>query len=97
MTGPLTENMARALEICYNSVPAPRLLILAGSDAISGGLFAESPALDRRFLDRYRVDLYIPGNPVHPLTFIDGIMTLLGHYERTRGRNFSRASMILKP
>ena len=88
MTGPLTENMARALEICYNSVPAPRLLILAGSDAISGGLFAESPALDRRFLDRYRVDLYIPGNPVHPLTFIDGIMTLLGHYQRTPWSEF---------
>ena len=82
LTGPLTENMARALEICYNSIPAPRILILAGSDAVSGGLFADSPALQRDFLDRYPVDLYIPGNPVHPLTFIDGIMTLLGHYRR---------------
>lgn len=82
VTGPLTENMARALEICYHSVPAPRLVILAGSDAVSGGLFAGSGALNRNFLDRFGVDLYIPGNPVHPLTFIDGVMTLLGHYRR---------------
>ncbi len=88
MTGPLTENMARALEICYNSVPAPRLLILAGSDAVSGGIFADSPALDRQFLERYQVDLYIPGNPVHPLTFIDGVMTLLGHYQRNPWSEF---------
>jgi Ni,Fe-hydrogenase III small subunit len=24
------------------------------------------------------VDLYVPGNPVHPLTFINGILHLLG-------------------
>ncbi len=82
ITGPITENMAVALEICYNSTPAPKLVILCGTDAVSGGLFADSPALNRSFLDRFGVDLYIPGNPVHPLAFIDGVMTLLGHWER---------------
>ncbi len=77
ITGPITVNMARALEICYQAVPDPKLVILAGTDAISGGIFAGSEALDRSFLSRYPVDLYIPGNPVHPLTFINGVLALL--------------------
>lgn len=77
ITGPITVNMAEALEICYHAVPDPKLVILAGTDAISGGIFAGSPALDRSFLSKYTVDLYIPGNPMHPLTFINGVLSLL--------------------
>ncbi|MDR2936468.1 MAG: NADH:ubiquinone oxidoreductase, partial [Rikenellaceae bacterium] len=51
ITGPITQNMALPLEICYNAIPDPKVVILAGSEAISGGLFAGSPAIDRRFLD----------------------------------------------
>ncbi|MDP4277736.1 MAG: NADH:ubiquinone oxidoreductase, partial [Bacteroidota bacterium] len=77
ITGPLSENMAEPLERCYQAVPSPKLLILVGVDAISGGIFAGSPALDRSFLSRHPIDLYVPGNPVHPLTFINGILSLL--------------------
>jgi Ni,Fe-hydrogenase III small subunit len=76
ITGPITKNMARPLQICYDAVPHPKIIILAGTDAISGGIFAGSSALDRSFLDKYPVDLYIPGNPVHPLTFINGVLDL---------------------
>ncbi len=77
ITGPITENMAEPLQICYDAVPDPKILILAGTDAISGGIFAGSPALDRRFLEKYPVDLYVPGNPIHPLTFINGVLELI--------------------
>ncbi len=77
VTGPITENMAIPLELAYNAVPDPKIVVLAGTDAISGGLFADSPALDRRFLERHPVDLYVPGNPAHPLTYIDGIRRLI--------------------
>ena len=77
ITGPITSNMAESLERCYHAVPNPKIVILAGVDAISGGIFADSPALNRKFLEKYRVDLYIPGNPVHPLTFINGVLDLL--------------------
>lgn len=77
ITGPISQNMAEALEICYQAVPKPRIIILAGTDAISGGIFTGSPALDRSFLDKYPVDLYLPGNPVHPLTFINGVLELI--------------------
>jgi Ni,Fe-hydrogenase III small subunit/NAD-dependent dihydropyrimidine dehydrogenase PreA subunit len=82
ITGPISENMAGALQICYDATPAPKLIILCGTDAISGGLFAGSPALNRSFLTRYPIDLYVPGNPVHPLTFINGVLELVGR----RGR-----------
>jgi Ni,Fe-hydrogenase III small subunit/NAD-dependent dihydropyrimidine dehydrogenase PreA subunit len=77
ITGPITVNMAEALQICHDAVPSPKIVVLAGTDAISGGLYNESPALNRAFLDKYRVDLYVPGNPAHPLTFINGILDLI--------------------
>lgn len=77
VTGPISKNMAEPLEICYNSVADPKVLIVAGVDAISGGVFADSPAVDRSFFDKHEPDLYLPGNPVHPLTFIDGVRKML--------------------
>ena len=77
ITGPITHNMAEALQICYDAVPSPKIIVLAGTDAISGGIFSASNALDRTFLDNHHVDLYVPGNPPHPLTFINGILDLI--------------------
>ncbi|MDP4265465.1 MAG: hypothetical protein Q8941_23270 [Bacteroidota bacterium] len=51
--------------------------MLAGTDAISGGIFETSPALNRNFLNKYKIDLYVPGNPIHPLTFINGVLQLI--------------------
>ncbi len=76
LTGPISKNMAEALQICWDAIPYPKFLILAGTDAISGGIFTGSPAIDRSFLDDKVVDLYVPGNPVHPLTFLNGILEL---------------------
>ncbi|MBW8326212.1 MAG: hypothetical protein K0M50_15710 [Prolixibacteraceae bacterium] len=76
ITGPITENMADALQICYDAVPEPKIIVLVGTDAISGGIHAGSSALDRSFPDKYPVDLYIPGNPAHPLTIINGLLDL---------------------
>lgn len=78
ITGPISVNMAEALQICYDAIPAPKLVIVLGTDAISGGIFQNSEALDRSFLSRYPVDLFVPGNPPHPLTFINGILDLIG-------------------
>ena len=74
ITGPISENMAYALENCYNSVPNPKIVILCGACAISGGVFHDSTELNREFLENYPIDLYIPGCPVHPLTFINAIL-----------------------
>jgi Ni,Fe-hydrogenase III small subunit len=79
ITGPVSENMAPALQICYDAVPAPKIIILAGTDAISGGIFKAGSALNREFLNNHHIDLFVPGNPPHPLTLINGILDLIGH------------------
>ena len=76
ITGPISENMAEPLQICYDATPEPKIVVLVGTDAISGGIHSGSNALDRSFLEKYPIDLYIPGNPAHPLTIINGLLDL---------------------
>ncbi|HJV68163.1 4Fe-4S dicluster domain-containing protein [Ideonella sp.] len=78
LTGPITRNMAEALQLCWDGMPDPKLVIAVGACAISGGCFAVSDAVDRRFLERFKPSLYVPGCPPHPLTFVCGILDLLG-------------------
>lgn len=78
ITGPISANMAPALEDAFMCTPDPKVVILAGSCAISGGVFQNSPALEREFLEKHKIDLYIPGCPVHPLTVVNGILNFMG-------------------
>lgn len=78
LSGPLTRNMSAALELTYAGMPDPKFVVAFGACAISGGPFAGSEALDRGFLERFRPSLYVPGCPPHPLTFVTGLMDLLG-------------------
>jgi len=80
VTGPITKNMVEPLRIAYDAIPEPKVFALCGIDAISGGLFADSRAINRSILKDIKVDLYIPGNPSHPLTIVNGILDL------TRGK-----------
>ena len=77
ITGPISENMAYALEDCYKSTPDPKIVILAGACAISGGIYQNASEINRAFLEKYNIDLYIPGCPVHPLTFINGVLDFI--------------------
>ncbi|WP_374569349.1 4Fe-4S dicluster domain-containing protein [Ideonella sp.] len=78
LTGPITRHMADALQLCWDGMPDPKLVIAVGACAISGSPFEGSPEIDRGLLERYRPSLYVPGCPPHPLTFISGILDLLG-------------------
>lgn len=78
LTGPISKGMAYALNNTYEAIPTPKALILVGACALSGGLFANAPAIDRSFLDDVPPALYIAGCPPHPLTVINGLLKLLG-------------------
>ena len=78
VTGTIVENSVEALRITIEAVPHPKILILAGVCAVSGGIFAESNAVNRSILDIYKPDLLVPGCPPHPLSFISGVLALTG-------------------
>jgi Ni,Fe-hydrogenase III small subunit/ferredoxin len=78
LTGPITRNMTDALQLCWDGMPDPKLVIAVGACAISGSPFEGSPAVERSFLQRFEPTLYVPGCPPHPLTFVCGVLDLLG-------------------
>ncbi|MEI7812096.1 MAG: 4Fe-4S binding protein [Ignavibacteria bacterium] len=78
ITGPVSKSMSEALSDTYEAVPAPKIVIACGACAVSGGVFQSSDELDRSFFDKINIDLFVPGCPPHPLTFISGLLNWLG-------------------
>ena len=81
VTGPVTENMKQALLQTYEAVPVPKLVIAVGANAISGGIFRGQAEVSDGVEGILPVDLYIPGDPPHPLTILDGLLRLLGRID----------------
>ncbi|MCB5272228.1 MAG: NADH:ubiquinone oxidoreductase [Candidatus Cloacimonetes bacterium] len=77
LTGPISRNMADALNETWRAIPEPKYLILCGACAISGGLFADSAAIDRSFLKHWQACLYIPGCPAHPLSIVSAMYSIM--------------------
>jgi Ni,Fe-hydrogenase III small subunit/formate hydrogenlyase subunit 6/NADH:ubiquinone oxidoreductase subunit I len=81
ITGPVTENMRRALLSTYEAVPTPKIVIAVGACAISGGPYIDHPEQHNGAEKLVPVDLFIPGCPPHPWTILDGLLRLLVRLE----------------
>jgi Ni,Fe-hydrogenase III small subunit len=81
ITGPVTKNMELALRKTYEAMPEPKIVIVSGSCAISGGPYAGHAEVNDGAAGLVPVDLFIPGCPPHPLTVLDGLVRLLGRIE----------------
>lgn len=81
VTGPVSRAMELALQKTWAAMPAPKIVIAVGAEAISGGVFEGHPEVLNGVGAVLPVDLYIPGWPPHPLTILDGLLRLLGRLE----------------
>lgn len=79
VTGPVGRGMRDALLRCYEAMAEPRLVIGAGTSAISGGLFAGEYAEANGVSDLLPIAAFIPGDPPHPWSLIHGILLAMGH------------------
>jgi Ni,Fe-hydrogenase III small subunit/ferredoxin len=75
VTGAGTPGMAGPLRTTYEGMPDPRVVIAVGTDAVSGGLFADrlpgvSPAVP--------VDVWLPGSPPSPFGILNALLIAVG-------------------
>ncbi|HBO43709.1 MAG TPA: hydrogenase [Planctomycetaceae bacterium] len=85
ITGPVPENMRHALQATYDAVGRPKLVIVVGACAISGGPYADHPEVHNGAATLLPVDLFVPGCPPHPLTILHALLELLRKIPESTG------------
>lgn len=86
ITGPVTRNMREALRLTYEAVPGPKIVIAVGACAISGGPYVGHAEAHDGADTTVPVDLYVAGCPPHPITILDGLLSLLDRVDTSRWR-----------
>ncbi|MCC7285666.1 MAG: NADH-quinone oxidoreductase subunit B family protein [Burkholderiaceae bacterium] len=74
VTGPVSRNMAQALQRTYDATPAPKLVVAVGDCGCDGGIFGESYASCGPVSRVIPVDVSVPGCPPQPLDILRGIL-----------------------
>jgi len=78
VTGPVSINMKTALEMTYEAMPAPKLVVAMGDCAANCGVFGkDNYAIAGRVSDILPVDTVIYGCPPTPTDLIQGILASL--------------------
>ena len=80
VTGPVTRNMAIALEQTYDATPGPKPVIAVGACGISGGRFGQSYASSGGVDIVIPFDVYIPGCPPGSEPLLPGILLALNRW-----------------
>jgi Ni,Fe-hydrogenase III small subunit len=80
VTGPVTRNMAEALQRTYAAMPDPKFVIAVGDCGACGGIFGESYASLGRIANVIPVDVVVPGCPPTPTALLQGILSAVRPY-----------------
>lgn len=80
VTGPVTAPMEAPLRRAYEAMPEPRVVVAAGTDACSGGIWRGREVLGgvEKVLP---VDVYIPGDPPSPIALLHGLLLARGRVQ----------------
>ena len=77
VTGVGAAGMAAPLRRTREAMPDPVVVIAAGTDAISGGLFGDGYSSGGGVGDLVDVDVWVPGAPASPFSLLQGILLAL--------------------
>jgi Ni,Fe-hydrogenase III small subunit len=77
VTGPVTRNMAEALQRTYAATPDPKWVVAVGDCAFDGGPFKDGYAVAGGVGAAVPVDLHIRGCPPDPVALLQGLLALL--------------------
>lgn len=83
VTGPVSRNMAVALQRTYAATPDPKLVVAIGDCGCTGGIFGASYASCGRVSSVVPVDVAVPGCPPTPVAIMQGILTAISCQRET--------------
>lgn len=78
VVGPVSDNMELPLKKAYEAMPTPKLVVAAGTCALSGCVFGPSFASRGGVAEMLPVTVEIPGCPPPPLAIIHGLLVAVG-------------------
>jgi Ni,Fe-hydrogenase III small subunit/ferredoxin len=78
LTGAGTRGMAAPLRRTYEATAQPVVVIAAGTDACSGGVFSDSYATHGGIGPLTDVDIWVPGSPPSPFSLLHALLLAAG-------------------
>ena len=85
VVGPVSDNMEFPLKKAYAAMPTPKIVVAAGTCALTGGVFGPSFASRGGVADILPVDVEIPGCPPPPLAILHGLLVAVGRKPAAAG------------
>lgn len=86
VTGAGTAGMVEPLRRTWQAMPTPKVVVAAGTDAISGGIVHPTYATRGGISHIVPVDVWIPGSPPSPFSLLHGILVAVGMLPVRRDR-----------
>jgi len=94
ISGPVTRQIAPALQRLVEAVPQPRLVMAIGSCACGGGSWFDSYSLLGGADKAIHVDYYVPGCPPRPEAILYGAAVAVGLVPKTVSRETLRQETL---